>query len=329
MGYRSGLSVRAEQALPAAAAEGTVRRSVPRDWTGEEWEAHCLRIWRLAYGSENVQEIPSERKRDLGIEAFTFGGLLLQCYAPVEPLSVKDRYSVQRGKLTEDLRKLEDNAEELTRTLGRILASRYVFMVPIFDGHGLIAHGARKAEDVRGLGLPFIADDFKVVILTDEDYPLALAQLIREGEIAANIPVIDVAADDVAAWTSANDPLVENLTRKLHHVLGADETKLVEARKLLLDRYLAGEGMLGGLRQEDPELWGIIDSIRRAREISLKGESVFSDAPARTRFNEVRRAHRDELAAVPGVSDQSAEQLAWAATSDWLLHCPLDFPEQA
>jgi hypothetical protein len=39
----------------------------------------------------------------------------------------------------------------------------------------------------------------------------------------------------------------------------------------------------------------------------------------------IRKAVTD---GVGGLSDQTAEAMSWEAVGDWLLRCPLDFPEE-
>jgi hypothetical protein len=298
-------------------------------WDGNTWEEHCLRLWKIRYGTD-FQEITSERKRDFGIEAFTFDGHALQCFAPVEPLATKARYGAQRDKLWTDLKKLRDNASDLQLMLGDVKIKRYVFLVPIFDGADLVKYAAGKTEEVREWNLPFISDDFRIVIHNESNYPREVAELVRLGELEAHLTIPDISSADVGEWAASNDPLINNLERKLRALPAmADPDNFMRGRGQLLERYLAGQEMLDQLRDDHPELWQEIDARTAAREQTLPAESTFSTDDAGPRFKDVRERHRDELANVPGLSPQSADQLAWAATAGWLLHCPLDFAEAA
>jgi len=296
---------------------------------GNAWEEYCLRLWKIGYGTD-LQEIPSERKRDFGIEAFTFDGRVLQCFAPVEPLNTKTRYGAQRDKLWTDLKKLRDNASDFQHMLGDVKIERYVFLVPIFDGADLVKYAAGKTEEVREWDLPFISDDFWIVIHDESNYPREVAELVRLGELEAQLAIPDISSADVEEWAVSNDPLIDNLERKLRALPAmADTGKFTRGREQLLEQYLAGQEMLDQLRDDHPELWQEIDARTAAREQTLPAESTFSTEAAGPRFKDVRERHRDELADVPGLSPQSADQLAWAATAGWLLHCPLDFAEAA
>jgi hypothetical protein len=300
-----------------------------RIWDGKAWEEHCLRLWKIRYATD-FQEIPSARKRDFGIEAFTFEGHALQCFAPLEPLATNVRYGAQRDKLWTDLKKLRSNALDLQLMLGDVVFQRYVFLVPIFDGADLVKYAASKTQEVRGWNLPFISDAFRIVIHDESNYPREVAELVRLGELEAQLTIPAVSSTDLDDWVASNDPLINNLERKLRALPAmADPDRFMRGREQLLERYLAGQEMLDQLRDDHPELWQEIDARTTAREQTLPAESTFSiDAPG-PRFEDVRERHRDELAQVPGLSLQSADQLAWAATAGWLLHCPLDFAEAA
>ncbi|MFI4991363.1 MAG: hypothetical protein ACHQHO_10690, partial [Solirubrobacterales bacterium] len=111
------------------------------------WEEWCLDVLERVYG-ERFQHVPAERRGDLGIDGFLDDGSVYQCYAPLEPLSVIDRYEKQRDKLTRELRKLAKNLGEVEEVLGRPLET-YVMLVPRFDGPELMVHATAKANWLR------------------------------------------------------------------------------------------------------------------------------------------------------------------------------------
>src|SRR5215204_4061018 len=145
-------------------------------WTGDDWEAYCLLLIQRRYGADEVQRVPAKHGGDLGIEAFTFSGLAFQCYAAEEPLSTRERYEKQRDKLTVDLAKLEKKQSELRALLGPVLIRRYIFMVPLFNSGKLIQHCTAKAAEYRAKRLPHLDPDFRIVVVTEDDY----AETVRE-----------------------------------------------------------------------------------------------------------------------------------------------------
>ena len=75
-----------------------------QSWDGSAWEQHCLSLGKIRSGVD-FQEIPGARRRDLGVEGFSFSGCTLQCYAATESLSTKARYGAQRDRFRDDPQK--------------------------------------------------------------------------------------------------------------------------------------------------------------------------------------------------------------------------------
>lgn len=294
-----------------------------RIWDAGEWQEHCLNLLRVRYGHE-LQEIPSGRKRDYGIEAFSRDGAIYQCYSPLEPLSAKARYAAQRVKLTEDLGKLRKNSDKLQQLFGAFKIERYVFMVPRFDGADLAAHASRKASEVRDWNLPFISEDFEVGVVTDASYPEERARLIARGAASADIEIPSIEHDRVAAWAAANEVWIENLVRKIGH-LNDDREKQAEMEDQLLSHYLASEDMRGSLRETSPEVWERLEAGRNGRMQLLATEQTFDTGEPARRFVDVRDREEQRYKELPGIDETAAAYLAWGTAAEWLLECALDF----
>ncbi|MFC6934883.1 hypothetical protein ACFQHO_34150 [Actinomadura yumaensis] len=150
------------------------------NWLGTEWESYCLSLLRRQYGLENVQVVPSRHGGDLGIEAFTFTGIAIQCYAPISETTAQDRYEKQRDKLTEDLCKLEKYRIELAEILGNAPIRHYLFMVPALDSRKIVKHAQRKSREYRAKNLSFLDDSFTVTVVTDEAFSDVRGQVTKE-----------------------------------------------------------------------------------------------------------------------------------------------------
>lgn len=298
-----------------------------RFWMGTEWQDFCVLLLRKRYDNHTFQEIPDRHNGDLGLEAFAHDGCAFQCYAAEEPLSTKDLYEAQRDKLTEDLGKLEKNANALAKMLGQVRISKYVFMVHRSDSKKLVEHATTKAAEVRGWGLPFIANDFCVLVVTDDYYS-------SEREAIAAIPEQLVQPDqigrlEVADWQVENEPLVAGVIVKLRAVglTGAPLDRYVEA---LLTQYLEGENALDKLRSRYPEHWQTVSVLKSGKEKRLAlqyPETASGDASLVIRVAEDLAG--EVRLAVPAVSQALAERFAWAAVADWLMRCPLRLPVPA
>jgi hypothetical protein len=295
---------------------------------GDDWERRCLMLLSLRYGPTELVRVPSERIGDLGVEGYSRDGCVYQCYSPLEPLSVEARYAAQRAKLTEDVGKLEKNADELKALLGDCMVGRYLYMVPRFDGPRIQTHANRQAVRVREMKLQFICDDFQITVATDEAFVLERRQLANAGEIYAEVSPPLVAEPDVDEFTKSSARLVAQLNTKLAKLSRfSDEATRERFNRQLLTHYLAGEDMLERLRRDYPEIWGAVTELTQERERSLPAESMSAPAPPLKHLETIRGNYRNDLAELAGISPATASELAWSATAGWLMRCPLDFAE--
>lgn len=301
---------------------------VVRTFDGDGWERHCLTLLSLRYEPADLIRVPSSRDGDLGIEAFTRDGCLYQCYSPLEPRSADDRYAVQRDKLTEDISKLQTNSDRLAELLGNCRVRRYLFLVPRFDGPRLQAHANRQAARVKEMGLDFIAQDFEVTVVTDENYVRERAQLASAGNLYAKVEVPDVATPQIDEFEATRTSWVDAMDQKLAKLSRFQDSDLRHQMvRRLLEHYLASEDMLDSLRRDYPEIWVAVTGRTAARERSLPTESLASDVAPLRRLNDVRDGHKDDLSELHGVGPDTASELAWGTTAGWLMRCPLNFPE--
>lgn len=298
-----------------------------RFWMGTEWQDFCMLLLRKRYDDHTLHEMPDRHLGDLGLEAFTHDGCCFQCYAAEEPLDTKDLYQAQRDKLTADLGKLRKNAAAISKALGEVKISKYVFMVPRHESRMLVEHAATKAAEVRGWGLAFIADDFRVVVVTDDYYA-------AEREAIAAIPEQLVQADEIGvpeveAWHVQNQPLVAGAIGKLRGV-GLDGAALDRYVEALLTQYLEGENALEKLRTRYPEHWLTVSLLKSAKEKRLALEYPETSAGNAAVILKVAGDLAAEVQRdAPGVSQALAEKIAWAAVADWLMRCPLRLPISA
>jgi hypothetical protein len=237
------------------------------------------------------------------------------------------RYEKHRDKLTTDLSKLNSNQVALAAILGDVLLDTYVFMVPIWDDSALLEHAERRAAAIRSANLAFVDPAFRVVIHTGEDYPEERARLVQVGlqSISVQLPQVDLG--DISLWSGAHSPLAETLRSKLDK-LGLSLNQREELEGVLLGDYLGSEQMLERLRQDFPRVWHAIDKIKNDREVLLASTSALSSAVGVSRLNDVIDGYQAEIeAASPSLSHAQTELIALGTVADWLLRCPLNFPE--
>jgi hypothetical protein len=294
-----------------------------RIWEGREWQNYCLMLLHKRYADHSLQEVPDRHRGDLGIEAFSLDGCAFQCYAALEPLSTQDLYESQRDKLTADLNKLEKNKVELKKILGVLKIERYVFMVHRLDSRFLLEHAVSKVADVLAWGLEFIHPDFKIVVVTDDHYPVERAAIV-----AIPVPLVipdPVTEESMSSWVGDNSPLLDDAARKFEK-LGLSGNGLSSALDSLTYQFLDGENALLKLRERYPDHWTAAQGCRSRRERRLPLEFPASSNTSMQVVTEVADALRDEIARdAPSISGAIAETIAWATVAEWIMRCPLDF----
>lgn len=297
-----------------------------RVWDGKVWERYCLKLLRLHYGADQLQEIPDRHGGDLGLEAFTLDGCAYQCYAALEPVSTPDLYENQRDKLTEDLATLRRKKLEVARLLGSVVIQRYMFMVHRHDSHRLVQHASTKAAEVRGWGLLFIGEDFKIVIVTDEAFAKERASIVDVDRASMDIATETV--DGLDAWRSENTTLVATANRKLA-LLPISVNSRQKYIEQLLQQYLDGENALSRVRDRYPDQWQAAVNCKSRKEGRLVLEyGELLENPSAVQLTKIARELADELqAAVPPMDGELARCLSWASLADWLMRCPLELAE--
>jgi hypothetical protein len=267
------------------------------NWTGDDWEAYCLLLIQRRYGAGEVQRVPATHGGDLGIEAFTFDGLAFQCYAAEEPLSTRERYEKQRDKLTVDLAKLESRRSELCALLGTAIIRRYMFMVPIFNSNKLVQHSATKTAEYRAKELPHLDPDFRVVVVTDDDYAETRREVLAQPRQLIDIDTAD--EQSVQTWMGTHPELVSVANEKLRVIVADDEGRTRYLQGLVTQR-LNCENALTALRPRFPDQWETVKRCVNEKEHVLVLEYMGLCTESAQSVSQIAKELQAELeAAVP------------------------------
>lgn len=298
--------------------------------SGEEWQNWANKILAVHYGPTEYQQIPDHDRGDAGLEGFTrTNGHAYQAYGCEEPISTADRYDKQRDKMTQDIGKFINNHRTLVRIFGGVIITRWVLFVPHCDSKEIVAHAAKKTDDVRAATLPYVADTFQVCVCQQSDFSIEDSQLINSAQRQLQIFADSPTADQIANWTEANQGPSQVLAEKLQRVptLRSDNARK-EFHSRVLDWYLKGQDILDALRVH-PDTYAKVKGAKAHRESFLVTGMVSGLAPQdhlMRSVNELREALEHE---VHELHRFSSESLAYEAVADWLLRCPLDFPEKS
>lgn len=289
-------------------------------WDGKEWEAHVLQLIQTEHGAHNVQKVPAKHQGDCGLDYFCLQKrLVYQCYAVEEPVDVPTRADKQKSKITTDIKKFCDPGDGAAVMFKNHRIKRWILAVPLHDSKEVVLHAMKKAAEVKAKNLPYVDDDFQIVIQDRGAFDadtwnrrMALRKRIR--------PVVEEPTEEELAVAAKGDQgLVDNLRTKLR--ARVDAGNLEDAVDDALRVFVQSENAKDALRSMAPEAYE--DVIRLISE-RLRRIKLGSRASGGDRLDAEINGLKDSiLASVPNLDPGTAEMVALGAVSEWLMRCPL------
>jgi len=296
----------------------------------EEWQERIILLLKRRYGATEFQKIPDRDRGDYGLEGFARNGSVYQCYAAKEPLSTNELYAKQRNKITKDLSKFKDNKDDLIKIFGPTKISRWILVVPRWESKDLLKHAEKKAEEIRNANLPYVADSFFIHIATEEDFAVERQSLLSVGLAKIQVDPDKLETTTIEDWSGENDGLVKTLDCKIERLNPSlDQSGKLQLRDKFIGHYIEGQNVLEKLHSEYSDLYVAVKRLKTKREKFLETYSrIPTGTPADT-FHKALSVFNSELTdEVKGLSSSTIEILGYEAASDWLLRCPLDFPQK-
>lgn len=304
----------------------------PRTWISKDWEnhIHLLLKRRYAHPPGSYQQVPDTVGGDWGIEGYSIDGTAYQCYAAQEWISAAELLTRQKNKITSDIGKFIRNEDDLWSVFQPLRIRLWNFVVPYWNDKELIRHANKKAGEVEERKLKHVAKQFRISILTQDDFAGEVQILASLGLHKFNPGAPSIAASELEQWMKrkTNLQLVNNLRRKAE-LLGEgksqDAKEKFQAR--MVANYIGGNIVLGRLERELPETHYKVAEYKATREANLETEAFLtstSTVPSDF-FNITLQQYREEISKVPGIGSLAADIIAREAVSDWLLRCPMDF----
>ncbi|MFE0022297.1 hypothetical protein [Amycolatopsis sp. NPDC059021] len=293
---------------------------------GDAFEEQCWGLLRRKYKVEEIQYLPADMGGDCGIEGYSTDGVVYQCYADRDSLSLRARTDKQKDKLYTDTEKLRKYKDRLLSVLDGLKVKHYFLMVPEFHAVELVAYANKRAKTVREYNLPFIDEKFAIRIKTPKDYPAELSAALRDNLAKAVVPDPVVEDVDVQVFHDETPKLVENMDTKLAVLKGYDPSaNTVSLRNKLIKAFLAKEQIMEGLK-EWPGTWEAVEVRRRLRQDGLELENELdSSAPSQRLMKLIGDYGLDLEDKVGGISEIDAKKLSMGQAGEWLLRCPLRF----
>jgi hypothetical protein len=180
-----------------------------------------------------------------------------------------------------------------------------------------------KSVKVRKLGLPYISDDFQILLQTERDYRSEVKALQQDVyQLSLNFSQVEGAeADD---WIRQHLIFLEKMDLKLPKVT---PEKIDESKSFLVQKYLEFQNLLDYLKAEWPDIHVKINELINNRRSYLEARFLTSSSklPEDVIQTEIEKLNNDISREIPTLRKSDLELITWGVISDWLIRCPLDF----
>jgi hypothetical protein len=298
-------------------------------WEGREWEKYIQRLLKKHHGQGDYQEMPSKHGGDFGLEGYSIEkGYAYQCYAAEEPISTKERYDKQRDKINTDINKFCNNKAKLEKLFGKIKISRWFLVVPIYDSSQLALYSSNKTEEILQKKLPYVSDDFKIMIINETYFEKEIRELTTLGilELDPNLLNISIEPEEIQLWSDGNSELfnkLENKSKKIDKLVENNKTE--EFNKNICLGYLKGQQFLSEFNKKYPELYVKIQVCKKNYEDNLILQSLLNVNSSNSHIKATLNEYSNQLEKeVPHLSPSCITILTNEALADWLMRCPLE-----
>jgi hypothetical protein len=175
--------------------------------------------------------------------------------------------------------------------------------------------------------LPYVSDDFKVVIVTDASFAKEINELAAAGVLDLDTSIPEFTNDDCQDWLKLHLTLVMNLDLKAKKIPKlVSDGKLEDFKLSIIGHYLRGQNVLEDFGERFPSIYGKLNTCKQIYQNQLETVSLFeSEVPSRHLNNALNEYSHHIEKTCPNLPPSTVKILAWEAVSDWLMRCPLDF----
>lgn len=295
-------------------------------WNPDDWELFAQSLLQGRHGPLHVQKIPAAHKGDYGIDYYcTKDAVAYQCYAVEEPIDISVRAERQKRKITTDVGKLVKNRVEIEKLFYGAPVRHWVLLAPLHDSKEVNLHCAKKTKDLREAGCPAFHPMVEVIIQDPSHFPNDAVALGISSISRVTLSIPTPSSSELAEWAAVSSDLIANATGKLKKRAAPDQLDNVVSDAV--KSFLQCNALLDALRSGSPDLHEKIMSavMSRARRLEFAGPKAGGSA------REILHAELDALIealqlVAPSLSAKNAEQIAYGSICEWIMRCPLDFP---
>ena len=294
------------------------------EWDPYEWQDFALQLVRERHSAERCQRVPDRDRGDLGIEVFTTDGCLYQCYAPDGDASVEQRRDRHRAKLSKDIGKLIRNASRIQKVLGGLIAGRWILLVPLFDSKEVLVTAETERRRVVEAQVPFIAQDFRVLVWDQSDFSGEIESLRRRSAQRVRLPLGQTTDGQLTAWWDSHDDLAATLLSKIGNAWSQHtEDQVREQAKEFIGFYLRFGNLTELLRETAPDVWESLQATIASAERQLIAIGHGGDRLSEGLRSQLERIKGSVGRDLPGYHESNLDTLAMGVLADWLMRCPL------
>jgi hypothetical protein len=287
----------------------------------------CRQVFARKY--QGFQAVPGS-SGDYGIEGYTKpDGWAFQCYCPEKHYTQKELHEHLRDKLTEDVKKLKDNAQHLPKIIGATVLTRWIFVTPEINAHTLLAHAQNKEAELRSWQLPFAHAKITVEVQGGEFYAKEIHDIRSE---AGEKP-------DLGGVPLLLPPLNEKLSVYEAHVLrksklrlgaqtdGDGGKKLAILYSKSLSSFLECDEHFRRIEIHAPKVHQRLVRLVNEFEESVVERCMFQDDTPQALTRGVSTELEERLTAEFSSQFDSADILALTrrVVARWLATCTLDY----
>jgi hypothetical protein len=229
--------------------------------------------------------------------------------------------------MTDDINKFINNRELLTTLLGDTQITCWTLLVPRPSLKDLVAHANVKTQEVLAANLPYVAPGFYVTVCDEDHFASERDRLLayKSDSICIETETPDQATVDI--WATTNDSLIQTLNDKLKKLSTCrTESARVKFRHDILIWHVEGQNLLDLLRTRSNTAYEQVVKTKGQFEKRLSSIQMSTPNSAEV-FQQTLRDFLSTLQeVVKSLSSTNASSIAHEAVADWLLRCPLDFP---
>ena len=295
-----------------------------RAWDADGWQLFALKLVQRRHGPQNVQIVPDRVRGDAGIEFFSTDGCLYQCYAPEEVSATAKAASAMKAKASRDLQKLIHNKDKIAELLQVLKATRWILLCPFLDDKDVVGFVRRNGELIKAERLEFVSDDFEALVQSQEDF----AAEIEELRLRSLGPPLQIKIPSDEAVAAEENEVSQRLSEKLERAFPRSPPADSARRKTGYVRaHLIRENILDNLRIDHAILWERSLQCLDAEERRLIAAGTGSGLPGQQITDSIGRIEVSLRSDLPDLLRSTITDIAVGTISDWLIRCPLDFPE--